>query len=175
MTEVPCVGLFGTCGGSQWRASFIAAYKRHGIRYFNPQVDAWTPECADIEAAHLRRDRIILFPVTSETYAVGSLAESGFSILQAIRDNTGRFVIVMIEQTLDVALSDAGRRDDSLRARKLVLAHLAENPHANVFLVNTLDEMLCLSIELWDLTEATVALAERTADVQQKWRSRAAS
>lgn len=30
-----CVGLFGTCGNSQWRVPFMEAFKEAGIEYFN--------------------------------------------------------------------------------------------------------------------------------------------
>ena len=80
-----CIGLFGTCGNSRWRDAFIEKYKELGIAFFNPQVEDWTPDCAVEEARHLAEDRIILFPVTSETYGIGSIAETGFCVLQAIR------------------------------------------------------------------------------------------
>lgn len=60
-----CVGLFGTCGGSKWRNNFMLKYNEMGINYFNPQVDDWKPELAEIEAEHLVNDDIVLFPVTN--------------------------------------------------------------------------------------------------------------
>src|SRR5271156_2620325 len=90
------IGLFGTCAGSQWREPFKAAYEIEQITYFDPQVPNWTPECAVVEAEHLADDEIVLFPVTGESYGTGSLAETGFSILQAIRLDDRRDFIIMI-------------------------------------------------------------------------------
>lgn len=148
MIRKPFIGLFGTCGNSTWRETFIERYRDLGINYFNPQVSDWKPEHADIEAQHLKTDEIILFPVTRETYGTGSLAETGFSILQATQ-NTGRYIIVMIDPDLDDALkADETAYRESIRARRLVRAHLAANPHPHVFVVHDLEEMFELSVQL---------------------------
>jgi len=154
MKNLPCIGLFGTCGNSTWRAAFIERYNALGIRYFNPQVSDWKPEYADIEAEHLKRDEIILFPVTSETYGTGSLAETGFSILQAVQ-NASRYIVVMIDDEPDEALkADAVAFKESVRARVLVKAHLAANTHPNVFVVTNFEDMLELSVKLYGTTSA---------------------
>jgi len=82
------VGLFGTCGNSQWRDTFIARLKKEGIPFFNPQLPAgtWKPECAAIEANHLKNDRVVIFAVTDETWGYGSLAETGFSAKAAMQN-----------------------------------------------------------------------------------------
>ncbi|MBU2721792.1 hypothetical protein HF568_00785 [Acidithiobacillus ferridurans] len=148
--RIPCVGLFGTCGASTWRSAFIARYQSEDIRYFNPQVADWRPEYADIEAQHLARDEIILFPVTGETYGFGSLAETGFSILQALQADPIRNIILMVDEVLNHELeSDALAFQESLRARRLVNAHIRQLNRANVFIVQDLAEMLRLSVELY--------------------------
>ena len=90
------IGMFGTCGKSRWREPFFERYQKESIEFFNPQVADWKPEDAVKEAEHLANDEVILFPVTSETYATGSLSEVGFSILQAIRLDDRRDFVVMI-------------------------------------------------------------------------------
>jgi hypothetical protein len=152
MIEQPCVGLFGTCGSSKWRDEFISAYDKLRMSYFNPQVDDWTPELALVEAEHLANDKIILFPVTSETYAAGSLAEVGFSVLNAIRLDDRRDFIVMIASELDDSLKKANPEayKDSLRARALVKQHLIKLRLDNVYVVDSLREMLQISIDLYD-------------------------
>lgn len=47
MSKKLCVGLFGTCGGSEWRKPFIEAFDEKGIDYFNPQIDDWEAACAE--------------------------------------------------------------------------------------------------------------------------------
>lgn len=145
------IGLFGTCGGSMWRDEFIAKYVELGIDFFNPQVDNWTPEMADIEAEHLVEDDIILFPVTGETAGMGSLAETGFSMFQAMKTNMNRYFVFMVDAECDpTKVTDATLAKESRRARALVRAHLRKNPHANVFVCDNLAQMLEVSVLLRD-------------------------
>jgi hypothetical protein len=123
-------------------------YRELGIEYFNPQVDDWDEAFADVEAEHMAEDAIILFPVTSETYATGSLAESGFSALNAIRLNVHRDFVIMIDRRLDESLDDPLTRKESLRARALVSKHLEKLDLANVYMVDSLETMLEVSIRL---------------------------
>ncbi len=157
-----CIGLFGTCGGSEWRESFMADYDLDKIPYFNPQVDDWKPELADIEAEHLADDEIILFPITSETYATGSLAETGFSILQAIRLDDRRDFVIMIDKDLDQELKDEnpGMAKESLRARALVLQHLKKLRLSNLYVVDNLDQMLEVSLKLYTARQLTSGLKQ---------------
>jgi hypothetical protein len=147
------VGLFGTCGCSTWRAPFIAEYEKLGIPFFNPQVDNWTPALAEVEAEHLANDPVILFPVTDETYGTGSLAESGFSIMQALKMEANRYVVIYIAPDVTDALKadNPALAKESLRARKLTLAHLAKMKGYNskLFVVDDLDKMLAISLKLW--------------------------
>ena len=145
------VGLFGTCGGSAWRAPFIAEYSRRGIPFFNPQVEDWKPELAELEAWHLANDSLLLFPVTSETYGTGSLSETGFSVLSALRWDTQRFFVVFIDPCVSPVLEAQNpvAAKESVRARKLVKAHLEKVGHPNVFVVSSLEDMLDVSLRLF--------------------------
>jgi hypothetical protein len=162
-----CIGLFGTCGGSQWRERlFIPKYQELDIEFYNPQVEDWNPSLAEVEARHLAEDTIILLPVTNETYAFGSLAETGFSVLNAITLDDRREFVIFIAQdiaetdpkgnALDDQLNPDGSRNpnsrakDSLRARALVRQHLVKLRLPNVYLVDSLEEMLRVSLVLWD-------------------------
>jgi hypothetical protein len=180
MNYRPTIGLFGTCGDSEWRRPFMVHYNGYGIDYFNPKVKDWKPELAAVEAEHLRTDEIILFPVTDETYGSGSLAEVGFSILQAVTDlNEGRFVIVMISpEPCEALKADAVAFKESVRARTLVKAHLAANPHPNVYIVDTFEQMLALSVGLYRIasfyTQAAMAAAKRDEErriLDHRWRA----
>lgn len=149
-----CVGLFGTCGSSTWRQElFIPEYEKRGICYFNPQVDDWKPEDAEIEAEHLANDQIILFPVTSETYGLGSLGEVGFSILNAIKLDNRRDFVILIDSQVDTSL-DYDWHDDlvkeSIKMRALVKQHLIKLNFSNVYFVQAMDEMLETSIVLYE-------------------------
>lgn len=151
-----CVGMFGTCGTreqSPWREDFELAYQTEGIKYFNPRKDDWQPEDAEIEADHLAEDKVILFPITSATYGLGSLSEVGFSVLQAIKLDDRRDFIILIDKHLDESLTDKDLIKESLRSRALVRKHLEKLALDNLYVVETLEEMLDLSKELYRLAE----------------------
>ena len=155
-----CVGLFGVCGRSKWRDAFIDAYRKEGIAFFNPNVPDWKPENAVVEAKHLSEDAVVLFPVTSETYATGSLAETGFSLLNAIKLDDRRDFVTFIEQRLDDDLmaDNPTMAKESLRARALVKEHLKRLRLSNLYYVDSLQDMLAVSIRLYRLAEARAGL-----------------
>jgi len=160
--QQPLIGLFGTCGETTFRQDiFIPEYEQRGIEYFNPQVDDWKPELADIEADHLAHDVVQCWPVLGSTYGTGSLAEQGYSVASSLRAPTPlpKFVVPMIEQELSDSLTDEVARKESLRARKLAATHLALNASPNVFVVDNLDEMLETSITLHGVAQKLVELA----------------
>jgi hypothetical protein len=148
--DKPCIGLFGTCGGSSWRTPFMTAYDQRGYCYFNPQVEEWDPSCAEIEAKHLADDELILFPVTAETYGLGSLGEIGFSVMSAIKLDDRRDLVVLIEAKPDESLKDDPRFIESVKMRALIKQHLRKLRLTNVYLVETMGEMLELSLVLYD-------------------------
>jgi hypothetical protein len=159
--EQPVVGLFGTCGSSTFRKNlFIPAYEKQHVPYFNPQVDDWRPELADIESDHLAHDVVQCWPVLGSTYGTGSLAEQGYSIASSLRAPTPlpKFVVAMIEMELDDSLDDEVARKESIRARKLAATHLANNASPNVYVVESLEEMLDLSITLYAAAESLTAV-----------------
>lgn len=146
------IGLFGTCGNSKWRDKFMDVYNSGGIKYFNPVKDDWKPEDAQEEAEHLANDEIILFPVTDESLGLGSLGEVGFSILQAIRLDSERAVIVMIDNTINdkakAFINDDKVVIESIKMRALVNAHLKKLKYPNVYIVDSLEDMLAVSLQL---------------------------
>lgn len=153
------IGLFGTCGGSKWRDPFIEVYGRASIPFYNPQVIEWKEEDAIIEAEHLANDEVVLFPITGETYGLGSLAETGFSILQAIKLEENRDFVLLIDKTPNKELKDdEALYRESCRARALVIQHLKKLNLSNVYLVETLDEMLEVSLTLFQLSSTRSTL-----------------
>lgn len=155
-----CIGLFGTCGKSKWRDPFMGDYGKRDITFFNPQKEGWKPEDAVEEAAHLAEDAVILFPVTSESYATGSLAETGFSILNAIRLDDRRDFVIFIDQKLDDALMTGNPElaKESLRARALVKQHLKKLNLSNLYYVESLAAMHVLSVELYRIADMRLKL-----------------
>lgn len=147
----PIIGLFGTCGNSTWRDDFIYIYEAEEIGYFNPQKPDWNPEDAIEEAKHLAEDEIILFPVTNETYGLGSLAEVGFSILNAIRLDNLRFFVILIDDdvTEELKNENPALAKESKRGRALVKSHLKTLKLSNLYIVNNMEELLHASIILY--------------------------
>jgi hypothetical protein len=127
----------------------MSKYDELGYCYFNPQVEDWDPSLAEIEAKHLADDELILFPVTAETFGLGSLGEVGFSVLSAIKLDDRRDLIILIEAKPDESLKDDPRFIESVKMRALVKQHLKKQRLTNVYLVETLDEMLELSLVLY--------------------------
>jgi len=156
----PCIGLFGTCGSSKWRDPFIRHYQMRSINFFNPLRDDWKPEDSAIEAEHLVNDDV--FPITGETFGTGSLAETGYSILSAIRSNDQRFVVIYIEQKLNplLGIENPTATKESHNSRAIVLAHLKKVNHPNVFIVDSLDAMLKISVRLYKITEEMKKIRE---------------
>ncbi len=150
MSKKKCIGLFGTCGESKWRDKFIEKYKQLNIEFFNPNVPDWKPENAVIEAEHLAGDDIILFPVTNETYGFGSLSEIGFAALNAIKSKNRTFV-VYIDKDINQNLIDNNSlaAKESLRARALVRSHLTKLNFENLYNVDSLNDMLDISVKLY--------------------------
>ena len=145
------IGLFGTCGSSKWRKGFEKIYTELGISFFNPEKENWQPEYAVKEAKHLAEDQVLLFPVTGETYGVGSLCEIGFAVSQAVKDDQ-KYLVVMIEENLAFDLKDEVARKESLRARTLVREHLKKLSCKNIYLVENLEQMLQISIDIYSKT-----------------------
>jgi hypothetical protein len=118
------IGLFGTVGESTWRDGVMARLEQEGIAYFNPVVPEWKPEHAEIESQHLATDRVILFVITGEWESYGSLAETGWAALSAVKNKqTAVFVIQDFQGSPWSAAN---------RARKLVRTH-AEKAGVKVY------------------------------------------
>jgi len=152
----PCIGLFGTCGSSKWRDKFIKRYQVKSIKFYNPLKADWKPEDSAEEAEHLVNDDIVLFPITSETFSTASLAETGYSILSAIRANDQRFVIIFIDPKVNELLhhENPTAAKESSNSRAIVKAHLKKMNHPNIFVVDSLDKMLDVSVKLYKVVEA---------------------
>lgn len=151
MSDV-CVGLFGTCGNSEWRNPFIKLYTYNDIPFFNPDAgDNWHPGMIADENKHLKEDSIILFPVLAETTGFGSLGEIGFSVLNAIRNihnGSGQYLITMIDDDCNDKKATNDERKHSIKTRKLVKSKLLAVNHPNVIVVDNLPVMLTASIEV---------------------------
>lgn len=158
-----CIGLFGTCDQNRWRDPFMATYDSLGIEYFNPMVDDWNPGMVPLEAQHLAEDEIILFPILGWSYGQGSLSELGFGPLKAMRQNRNRSFVYFIETKMHERLTDPEQCKTSVRARKLLLGHLKELDAPNIYVVNSLDQMMEASVKLYQVHHTQRQLHETAA------------
>jgi len=137
------IGLFGTCDNIRWRDPFMKKYEELEINYHNPMVDNWHPGLVEEENYFLNHAEIILFPILRESLGSGSLGEIGFSIQNVLRNiQNGR-------QQVLIALIDDDCTDE--RKSHLVKTKFKKNVSCPIItLCNTLDEMLILSLELYE-------------------------
>jgi hypothetical protein len=62
------VFLGGSCNPTTWRADLaIPKFKEHDIKFYNPQVDDWSPELVAIEAKAKDEASILLFFIDDKT------------------------------------------------------------------------------------------------------------
>lgn len=144
------IGLFGTCGESNWRQKFIDTYKEERIQWFNPNKKDWRATDAKNEARHLIDDDIVLFPILGSELGTASLSESSFSVLRAMTERKAKFTIIIVEP-IDSSLEEKFGIDaykGSKNARDIVLAHLKEVEHDHVYVVDKLNDMLSISLLL---------------------------
>lgn len=148
--ESPTIGLFGTCGGSNWRESFINEFIEKDIQFFNPNKQDWNPEDAESEASHLISDDIVLFPITGETFGTASLAETAFSVLRCITEHKNKYAVIMIEDlNEELKKTNPQAYKESRNAREIVKAHLFKIEDPNVFVVDNLEKMQKIAVALY--------------------------
>lgn len=163
--EVKTVGLFGTCGNSKWREPFIERLDQLGVTWYNPCRDDWDPE---EDSYQLKNDRIILMPVTDETYGTGTLSESAFGIvttLASIYQKTTKLVIYVAPEVKydekNPQLNDTVAVKESNRARKIVTEHIKIfKCLPNVYFVDSLEKMLIVTEKLVELVKLEDELKE---------------
>jgi len=90
----PLIGVFlgGACNPTTWRKTIaVPLLEQHGITYYNPQVDEWSPELVPLEARMKAGAKVLLFVIGSRTRSIASMIEAGECI------TAGRRVVVVIE------------------------------------------------------------------------------
>ena len=160
------VGLFGTCDNIPWRDPFIKKYEEAGIKYYNPVLENWSellemsrkglcPNPTEEENYYLNKAEIILFPVLKDSLGSGSLAEMGFSVQRVIRNimNGGQqFLVGLIDDTCTDERKTDAERKQSTKDRALVKSKYIENvSYPVITIVDTLDEMLAMSLTAYDM------------------------
>lgn len=165
--EAKTVGLFGTCGNSKWREPFIKRLDELGVSWYNPCREDWD---AVEDSFQLKNDRIILMPVTDETYGTGTLSESAFGIvttLASIYQKTTKLVVYVAPEVKcdesNPQLCNPVAIKESNRARKIVSEHIKIfNNLPNVYFVDSLEKMLEVTEKLVELVNLEDSIREIT-------------
>lgn len=110
-----------------------------------------------------------MFPITSETYGLGSLAEVGFSILNAISLDNSRFFVVLIDDDVTEELKKENPilAEESKRNRALVRNHLKELRISNLYMVNNMEQLFEASIVLYQAAIAKNFMSKFNLHVNQ--------
>lgn len=69
---LPTIALMGTCNGSTWRDELIP---KLNIKYYNPVVENWTPECQEEEIRQREICDFLLYVITPKMTGVFAIAE----------------------------------------------------------------------------------------------------
>lgn len=86
------VFLGGCCGKTTWRQGVAMPFLvDQGIRFYNPQVDDWTPDLVEIEAKAKEQAGMLLFVISDATRALVSVLEAVEYICR------GRLVTVVLK------------------------------------------------------------------------------
>lgn len=165
--EAKTVGLFGTCGSSKWREPFIKRLDELGVSWYNPCREDWD---AEEDSFQLKNDRIILMPVTDETYGTGTLSESAFGVvttLASVYQKSAKLVIYIAPEVKydeeNPNLSNSVAVKESNRARKIVAEHIKVFDNLpNVYFVDSLEKMLDVTEKLVELVNLEDSIREIT-------------
>ena len=137
------VFLAGSCNPTTWRKDIaIPFFEKHGIAYYNPQVDNWDTSLIEKEAKAKDRATTILFVIDEGTRAIASMIEAAYYA------GLGRDMDIVVmnytshlpsgEVSKEVALTLLEESNDNNRGRAYLLDMIKRSP--NVRLHTTIED-----------------------------------
>ena len=119
------VFLGGSCNPTVWRTEVaIPIFEKHGIGYYNPQVDDWTPDLARTESLAKEQSSHLLFVIDKQTRAMASIVEATEYIC---RGKNVVLVVIDVEEGAMVASAPLGKGETKdLNRMREYLRELAE-------------------------------------------------
>ncbi|MHA1558488.1 MAG: nucleoside 2-deoxyribosyltransferase domain-containing protein [Alphaproteobacteria bacterium] len=115
------VFLGGTCNESNWRNRIICMFNSN-VKYFNPVVEDWTPDCMAEEIKQRDECDIILYVITAKMTGTYAIAE-------AVDDSNKR-----PKRTIFVRLKEDDKKFDEGQWRSLgAVAQMIEQNGASVY------------------------------------------
>ncbi len=165
MTDVFLMGTSGSANDpkrSKWREPIKAVCKQLGLDCYDPTsiTGNWDETVGRHEVALLQESKIVVMAITADTAGVGSLAESGWAALSALKRGQA-FALYISPAFTDTQMGPIqrlgsridtlfGHKYDSLeassrRARILTLGHAMtfakEFPDVDFYIANDLDHL----------------------------------
>lgn len=160
----PIIGLFGTYENSTWRDEFIEIYESEELGFYNPYYSQ-NPDHLIEDQKHLKEDEIILFHITSESYAIDLLYD-----IQSIIEDKARFFVIIIDDdvTDELKQSDPEMAKASKKIR-LFVKNLLQNLQApNFYIVDNIEQLLEGSIILYQAAIAKNIMSKFHTNATQK-------
>jgi sodium-dependent dicarboxylate transporter 2/3/5 len=123
------VFLGGSCNPTTWRTDIaIPMLEAANLTYYNPQVDAWHAELAEVERVHKKTSRFNLFVIDNQTRAIASIQEASLCI------GRGDRVVVVIKYIPEDHPEMSKNEIDDLNRGRLFLAAAAQENNIPLFL-----------------------------------------
>lgn len=121
------VFLGGSCNPTKWRKDeAIPKLQDAGVKFFNPQVDDWSPDCEQKEEDAKENSKILLFVIDSLTRSVVSMEEATYYIGQ------GRKVVLVVNDVTKTFYPNEHESKDLNRGR-FYLRKMAERNETPIF------------------------------------------
>jgi len=130
--ETDTIFLGGSCNPTTWRADVaIPLLEKNNVKYFNPQVENWTPDLMIQEQCAKKSAKVLLFVVDGITRGIASMVE----IAELL--TIGRKVVLVINNIKDGQKVDdaaiTGREVKDLNRGRAYLADVADRHHVPVY------------------------------------------
>ena len=92
-------------GATQRRGTAIPLLEANSVKFYNPQVDDWTPDLVEKEATAKAEAAVLLFVIDSQTRSIASMIEAAELIA------CGRRIVLVIQKMTEAADSSTDMKD----------------------------------------------------------------
>mmetsp|Transcript_690 Transcript_690/g.921 ORF Transcript_690/g.921 Transcript_690/m.921 type:complete len:229 (+) Transcript_690:17-703(+) len=135
----PSIFLGGCCSSTTWRADIaVPILRKHGIDFFNPQTDDWSPDMLEEETRAKQNCSILLLVVDSKSRAIHTMLECMEFILQQ------RTVVLVVNECRGTAEGEkvSGRELEDLNRARLFLQSVAKKWSQTCTLCDSIEQAI---------------------------------